>query len=55
MAHRYLMDDGDPIDVTGIYPFPRGAGNNVSDAADTGRSTAHCSTATSSGRRCSTR
>jgi len=35
MAHGYLMGDGDPIDTTGIYPFPYGAGNIVSDAADT--------------------
>jgi len=35
MAHGYLLSDGDPIDVTGLYPFPYGAGNIVSDAADT--------------------
>ncbi|MEO6571734.1 MAG: serine hydrolase domain-containing protein, partial [Ilumatobacteraceae bacterium] len=35
MAHGYLLSDDDPIDVTGVYPFPYGAGNIVSDAADT--------------------
>ena len=35
MAHGYLMDGGDSIDVSGVYPFPWGAGNIVSDAADT--------------------
>ncbi|MET0908571.1 MAG: serine hydrolase domain-containing protein, partial [Ilumatobacteraceae bacterium] len=34
MAHGYLMGDGDPIDVTGVYPFAWGAGNIVADAAD---------------------
>ena len=35
IAHGYLMGDGDPIDTTGIFPVPYGAGNIVSDAADT--------------------
>jgi D-alanyl-D-alanine carboxypeptidase len=35
LAHGYLMGAGDPIDVTGVFPFPFGAGNIVSDAADT--------------------
>jgi len=35
MAHGYLMGDGDPIDTTGVYPFPWAAGNIESDAADT--------------------
>jgi len=35
MAHGYLLSDQDPIDVTGVYPFPYGAGNIVSNAADT--------------------
>jgi len=35
MAHGYLMGDDDPVDTTGVYPFAWGAGNIVSDAADT--------------------
>jgi D-alanyl-D-alanine carboxypeptidase len=34
LARGYLMSDDEPIDVTGVYPFPWGAGNIVSDAAD---------------------
>lgn len=34
LAHGYLMGGDEPIDVSGVYPFPWGAGNIVSDAAD---------------------
>jgi len=34
MAHGYLLGGDAPLDVTGVYPFPWGAGNIVSDAAD---------------------
>jgi D-alanyl-D-alanine carboxypeptidase len=35
MAHGYLLGESDPIDTTGVFPFAYGAGNIVSDAADT--------------------
>ena len=34
IARGYLMGGDAPVDVTGVYPFPWGAGNIVSDAAD---------------------
>ncbi|MEO5899153.1 MAG: serine hydrolase domain-containing protein [Ilumatobacteraceae bacterium] len=34
MARGYLLGGDAPIDSTGVYPFPWGAGNIVSDAAD---------------------
>jgi len=36
-ARGYLLSDGDPLDVSDLFPFYWGAGNIVSDAADVAR------------------
>lgn len=55
LAHGYLMGDGDPIDVTGIFPFAMAPGTSCPTLPTPQPSTAHCSAATSSSRSCSTR